>query len=201
VNGNTLPGWSENVPWLPLYLDADDAGSLLDYLNADEQAAFIVSTGPGRWRAVERLEALPDGRYCIWVHAAGALPLLGAGPARKPGPVPDPWRGWRGRGGAADPSLPYFGAGHPAVVWLEVRTRGRERAGALGMSSFQWIGNRYGPAPPAAKKWWQALGRHVRKCGKRVPRRGRLTGRDPEVWAMPSALERLRAGAARDDNP
>ena len=191
------------MPWLPIYADQTDVEDILSILNADADVTFIVLDGPKRGKAVHQLERLLDGRYCIWIHRSGPLPLLH--PHNKPDDaIADPWSGWTELLTGANPSQPYFGTGDPNVVWFNVRTTGRAD-GAVGLSSFEWIGNRYRAigrgAPEAAEKWWQRLGRSVKKMAKRIPRSGPLDSSNPEIWACPSALKRFTAGTPRDDNP
>ncbi len=192
------------MPGLSIYGDRSDIERIIGMLNADDDCAFIVSDGPKRWKAVTRLESFRDGDYCIWVRSGGSLPLL-----RPDGPsdelIKDPWGGWTEQPTGANPDQPYFGPGHPAVVWFDIRTKGRGGAGAIGISSFGWIGNHYrvlgSPAPEQVEKWWQRLRRAVKKSGKRIPRTGPVDGPDPDVWALPSAYRAIVNGTPRDDNP
>ena len=192
------------MSWLPLYADATDIAEVLAYLNDDEECAFVIADGSKRWKAVKIVPRLDDGRHCLWIHSGGPLPLLR--PNHQPDQlIPDPWNGWTELRSGADPSQPFFGAGHPAVVWFNVRARARSAPDAIGMSAFEWIGNHYriigSPAPDCVMKWWQRLGRRVKKSAKRVPRSGPLDGPGAEIWALPSAHARLVNGAARDVNP
>jgi len=58
------------------------------------------------------------------------------------------------------------------------------------------------PAKPSTERWWANLRKWVRKQGaKRIPRSGPIDGPHPEIWAMPSALERFESGLPRDANP
>jgi hypothetical protein len=191
------------MPWLPIYADAIDVETILNILNEDTEVAFIISDGPQRWKAVQQLTTLSDGRYCIWTHSAGPLPLLK--PNHEPSElVADPWSGWTEIRAGSNPSHPYFGTGDPKIFWFNVRTVGRA-AGAIGLSSFEWIGNKYRnigrAAPDVAEKWWQRLGRRIKKTGTRIPRKGALDGPKTEIWACPSAHAKFLSGTPRDDNP
>ena len=66
-----------------------------------------------------------------------------------------------GKKTGANPKVPYFGAGHPGVYWLNARTESTYNSDCLGLSSFEWIGNWYKAigieAHPATKKWWERL--------------------------------------------
>jgi hypothetical protein len=133
---------------------------------------------------------------------AGRLPLVRGGGIAA-GVIDDPWAGWTDERTGADPALPYFGAGDPAILWWNVRTRGR--GGGLGLSSFEWIGNRYAvlgtPAPATTESWWKRLLRGVARDAVKIPRNGPWDGESAEIWALPSALAAIRSGVPRDDNP
>jgi hypothetical protein len=191
------------MPWIPLYVDDVDRQQLIIWLNDDSEAAFLVTDGPKRWKAVPSLPKLLDATYCIWHVPSGPLPLLDKGTVALE-QVLDPWHGWAEKRTGADPTQPYFGAGHPGIIWLDVQTNGRTRPGSIGLSSFGWIGNRYkmlgNGALPATEKWWKRLQRSVKKVATRVPREGPCDGPHPEIWAFPSAHKAFLAGVPRDAN-
>lgn len=191
------------MPWLPLYLNKTDLETLISWLNAETEIAYIVSDGPKKWKAVHGLPTPVDGRHCLWHTESGPLPLL-----RKllpDGEIHDPWSGWKEARTGANSSCPYFGAGHPGVYWLNAHTDSKRESGALGMSSFEWIGNRYRAighgAPEVARKWWGRLGRWAKKQAMRIPREGPCEGPHPEIWAFPSALAEIKDGRPRAPNP
>jgi hypothetical protein len=191
------------MPWLPIYMNQSDLQALLTWLNDENDIAFIISDGHKKWKAVHTLEVLYNQRYCLWHSASGPLPLL-----RKifpDGKVQNPWKGWKEKLTGADSTCPYFGAGHPGVYWLNIKTTSNRDANTIGLSSFEWIGNRYriigNPAPTVTKKWWERLGRWVKKQAIQIPRKGYLNENEPEIWAMPGALEEIKSGRERDDNP
>ncbi len=190
--------------WLPLYVDETDASLLLECINLDPDVAFIVANGPGQWVARASLDKVEDGRFCIWHVPSGPLPMLNS--RAKPLTVDDPWSGWTELRAGADRTLPYFGQGHPGVIWWNLRTRSRSADGGLGLSSFEWIGNHYriigSPAAPSTEAWWAGLRRLIRKQkAERVPRSGPVDGARPEIWALPSALVKIQRGMHRDNNP
>jgi hypothetical protein len=192
------------MPWFPLYIDAVDAADLLGRLNFDPEIAFIVANGPGRWIARRALVAIPDGRHCLWHCPTGALPLLRSGNAPD-GVIADPWAGWKEARAGADPSQPYFGPGHPGIIWWNVNVASRDPPGGIGLSSFEWVGNHYriigSSADPKTEAWWAQLRKSVKKRGaRRIPRHGPVDGPHPEIWALPSALAKIEAGAPRDYN-
>lgn len=198
------------MPWLPLYMDRTDAELLLQRLNQDDEIAFFVSNGPKKWKAVKTLNALPDGDYSLW-HTPGApLPLLIQGQSVPEGFIDDPWTGWTERRTGADPTHPYFGAGHSSNVILNVRTRAEGKPHGLtgeviGMSGFQWIGERYksvgGPAAGPTKQWWNRLKHWVSKNARKIPREGSIDGPHAEIWALPSAFTSIGEGKQRAPNP
>jgi hypothetical protein len=190
------------MAWLPIYAAEADLPALLAYLNASGEIAFLVSNGPGRWIAVETLASLADGRYCLWHIPSGALPLLGPS-NNTPGEVENPFAGWSEARAGADSTQPYFGAGHPGVLWLNIRTRQTHAVpgkSIVGLSSFEWIGNRYmmigSPAKAETEQFWKALGRWVKEAATKVPRGGPGQGTPPEIWAFPGAQQMFQAGAS-----
>ena len=101
--------------------------------------------------------------------------------------------------------MPFFGAGHPGVIWWNVKTKSKSTDG-LGLSSFEWIGNRYrilgDAARPETEALWKSLRRLLRAWHAiRIPRSGAIDEPRPEIYALPSAYRRIKAGAARDPNP
>lgn len=189
--------------WLPMYINEDDAKVVCSWLSEERDIAFIVSSGPKKWRAEERLDEYGDARYCVWHCRSGPLPLL-----RKmlpDGRISNPWKGWKQKITGGDPTIPYFGPGHPGVYWLDLRTRSQRNPGALGLSGISWIGDYYkalgNPAPEVTKKWWQRLRRWVKKQAIRIPRKGPCDGPNPEIWTFPSAFREIQNGRKRDVNP
>jgi hypothetical protein len=203
------------MPSIPFYADQADFDWLVWWRHSEADIAWIVGDGPGRWRAVATCGATSGGTYCLWHTPSGPLPRLVA-IDRKPSfnpiatlyrteVVSDPWAGWEEGMTVADPPQPYFGAGHPGVIWPKARIRGSDGPDAIGMSSFEWIGNRYRSirkgAPDVTEKWWQRLRRQVKKRAVCIPREGPIDGPKAEILALPSALRRIQDGAIRDVNP
>ncbi len=198
------------MPWLPLFLERSDAELLLQRLNEDDEVAFLIANGPKQWKAVKTLSALPDADYSLW-HTLGApLPMLVQGQFAPEGFVDDPWSGWTERCTGDDPTRPYFGAGHPSHVILNVKTRTdgkphRLAGEVIGLSGFQWIGERYksvgGPGAGPTKQWWNRLKHWVSKNAKKIPREGPVEGQHAEIWAFPSALASIAEGKHRAPNP
>lgn len=193
------------MPWLPLYLTESDASALIDLLAQDPEIAFLVPDGPRRWRAVKAISANGTNRVGLWHVPSGPLPLLPATHGNPIQLVQDPWLGWTEERTGADPNTPYFGAGHPGVVWLNLRTTGRDHGSCCGFSSFEWIGNHYkvigNSAAPSTEVWWKSLRRRVAKLSHKVPRQQLSSSLPPEVFAFPSAYLLLEAGGIADANP
>jgi hypothetical protein len=192
------------MAWLPLYATEKDLQNVFRLLSDDEDAAFLVSNGPRKWIATSRCEYSGDAIYCIWHVPSGPLPLLRA-QGIEAGCVDNPWGGWTEQRTVADPTTPYFGAGHPGIIWLNARAKSKRTPDAIGMSSFEWIGNHYrcigNAATPETERFWKRLGKAIKKGAKRLPRGAPWDGPHPEIWALPDALEDIRAGTPRDDNP
>jgi hypothetical protein len=193
------------MPWLPLYLFDDDPDVLLAMLNDDPEAAFIVSGGIGRWKAVETLPTLAGKRHAIWHVPSGPLPLLAAVHGDPDSEITDPWRGWTERRASADPTTPYFGAGHPGIFWLNLKNQSQSNERTIGLSSFEWIGHRYAMlgqvVQPSTDKWWKKLSRSVRRSASKLPRGGPNGAFKPEIYALPGAVRAFAEGKEADDNP
>lgn len=188
------------MPWLPLYAAERDLAELLAKLNASSEIAFVVPHGPGQWLAVKSLASLVAGRYCLWHVPSGPLPLF-RGASEQPGQIADPFAGWTEVKAGAEPSTPYFGAGHPGVFWLNVRigTASPTEVPSVGLSSFEWIGNHYriigSSAQPETERFWRALQRWIKKVAVKVPRGGPSEPTSPEIWALAGAQALFAAGA------
>ena len=187
------------MSWLPMYATERDLLALLSYLNESDEIAFIVSDGTGKWIAGRTVESLKDGRHCLWHVPSGALPLV-RGAKAVPGEIDDPFAGWSEAQAGADPTQPYFGAGHPGVFWLNIRSRVRPVSGEeqVGLSTFEWIGNRYKVVGSAAhadtERCWKALFRWVKQNATKVPRGGPQESTPPEIWAFEDAQAKFESG-------
>ena len=190
------------MPWLPMYLDHNDLGILSKWLNEEDDISIIRSTGDKEWKAFDEISINSSGRYCLFHKKSGPLPLLKKNFLGQEMMVKDPFKGWVERRTGANPKQPYFGAGHPAIFWLNIRL---ENNAEIGMSSFEWIGNHYAiignPAPDITKKWWNRLRRWVKKQSTYIPRQGATDGPHKEIYALGSALEKILNGTQRASNP
>lgn len=193
------------MPWFPIYIDQSDLKMLIDWVNRENTIAFIVSNGPKKWKAVDNISEYKDSRHCLWHCESGPLPFLYKDKNRPCGLIDDPFKGWTEDLTGADSTTPYFGLGHPGVYWLNANTELKSDLNCLGLSSFEWIGNYYKvigvEAHPSTKKWWDRLRRWSKKHAVRIPREGPLDGKNPEIWAFPSALEKIKSGKMRSNSP
>lgn len=194
------------MAWLPFYASENDIPALLSHLNASEDLAFIVSDGPGKWIAKNAIDALADGRHCLWHVASGPLPLF-RGAKVPPGEIANPLVGWSEVRAGADPTNPYFGAGHPGVFWLNLYSRVTDRVSGeslVGLSSFEWIGNHYKSIGVAAKseteKYWKSLALWMKTLAVKVPRGGPRQPTPPEIWAFSDAQALFEAGIEGGNN-
>jgi hypothetical protein len=179
------------MPWLPIYADEEDFRVIHDWLNQNDEIAFIVSDGPRRWRAVQTVAHLDSARICLWHVPSGPLPLS-----------IDPWKGWTIRGWSGD--YPCFGTDNVGLIWFNRRPKSHRQPDAIGLSSFEWPGNLYAtagrPAPETTKRFWASLRIWIKKNAVRIPRSGPLDGPRPKIWAFPSALSAIKHGRDRANN-
>ncbi|MFZ2163007.1 MAG: hypothetical protein WAW02_12380 [Sideroxyarcus sp.] len=193
------------MPWLPMYLTGIDAPTLIDLLSDDSEIAFLVTDGKKRWRAVDRLDTTNISRIGLWHIPSGSLPLLAERHGEPDSEIVNPWLGWEERRTGANPTTPYFGAGHPGVIWLNLQLQGKSNNSCCGLSSFEWIGNHYKIIGKAAttetERWWKALRRNVSKITHKVPRHSLDSSSAPEILAFPNAYSLLLAGGIADQNP
>jgi hypothetical protein len=190
------------MPWLPFYANASDVEVLRRWLADQDAVAFVVRPEPGRLVATSQIDFLPDGRYCLWSVESGPLPhyrlrrgLLGS--RQVCDTVSNPWTGWEETVTSAS-GEPWFGGGHPGIFWLNVQTRSIEKAGGIGLSGFEWIGSRWGPAPACCTEWWKRLRSWMAKNSKRLVR---SPGPGDKVFAMYGAHAEIAAGMSYDINP
>ncbi|GIH14808.1 hypothetical protein [Rugosimonospora africana] len=186
------------MAWLPMYLLDDDVNLVVDRFNQDGSLAWLINVDTGRWRAAPHLDRVSVARVGLWHVPSGPLPLFASGRGKAEGEIPDPWAGWQVDHGG----LPYFGAGHPGVYWLNLRTAAPE---PIGMSTIEWIGNHYRsigrPATSETVRHWKALRRWADRMGDRIPRAGPIGGPGKEIFAFPSALAAIKVGRSRLPNP
>ena len=186
-----------------MYATENDLKGILDFLNVDDDIAFIVGNGAKSWIARETAEFSDHSWYCLWHIPSGPLPLEKEY-GTDPGVIEDPWSGWTEIRTGGRPDRPYFGD-PTGVIWLSAHVESRQNEGALAMSGFSWIGNYWRPlgrsAKPVTEKYWNQLRRHLKKQAQRIPRSGAVDGPKPEIWAMKEALHQIQGGRPRDLNP
>jgi hypothetical protein len=215
------------MPSICLYADQQDVSIVLQKLNTDPDIALIVQKGRNRWIAEREFPNLADGRYYLWHVPTDRLPIIKSR-ARFPlfrkthrvringkltldftpkevSWVENPWVVWQAEALPAYPSLPCLPSS-PEIIELGLRAKGTEYPGAIGMSCFGWIGDRYCkigyPAQEETKKWWRNLRNWIaRNAEARVPRFGPLDSPNPEIWAFPSAYAKIAHGTKQDMNP
>lgn len=188
--------------WFGFYAHQEDATLLHQYLNDDPEIAFLMQEGPGRWRALWRVED-PFGKTMLWHVPGGPLPLLGRGPEEPDTLIEDPFAGWQELREGFDYSVPYF-FDCPATLELTLVTPGWRGVplNFMPMSDMSWYGKLSLRRPPeSTKRWWLRLKRWMRERAVRVSRSGPLEGPRRDIWAMPAALCALRSGMERDFNP
>jgi hypothetical protein len=153
------------MPAISFFADERDASILLQWLNLENEIAFIVperSPNPlyQKWKAVSTLEQLKDGHYSLWHIPAGPLSIPQGVNADQV--IADPWQGWiipQETGSARlytarvypaphpnSHSVPYFGPGHPAEIrltlWLRYQPYTMNERTTLSTFVSHWIGDR-----------------------------------------------------------
>jgi hypothetical protein len=137
-----------------------------------------------RWRVVRPVGSLNDGWHSLWYIPAGPLRLLKADKAAPDGIIPDPWAGWTEERPACTPGRPDFGPASPAEIRLGLWVHKEKMMTSQfycgpGLRSRQW------------RQWWRELeGWFGRSAAQLQDPKGTFT-----VWALPSALQRLKEGA------
>ena len=197
------------MPETILYLTRHDSELLRDWLNREKTIAWIIKTGQSgceyRWQAVDTIDALIPGDYCLWNKEAGRLNIPSGVPDVADGFVGDPFIGWNQRLDHENAATPWFGAGTPRSYWLRFRPDGREATGAIGRSGIGWLGDRYRivgkPAPASATRWWNRLGRFVRSHSTGIPWPSPATDTRIRAFAFPDAYAEIMRGRRHDVNP
>ena len=209
------------MPWLTMYLVDPDVNTLCAMLCDDPDVALIRADGPGRWKAQCEIPTLPDGEHGLWHIPSGPIELHSTVPKAPPKVVKDPFRGWKEIVTPRQPGVPWISTGALGVIWLRVRRKAGPatstfspytdpswRAPAnevIGMSTFNWIGSYYsiiGERPAKSTQlWWQSLRRRIAKVAEQIPSTGRRSDTRKSVWAFPAALEQIKRGVRRVDQP
>ncbi|RFM27501.1 hypothetical protein [Deminuibacter soli] len=217
------------MAWIPMYLLDKDIDFLNDWLNQEEEIAFLVSNGHKKWIAKKEHTIKNDignqnfgdgynfvipnyAEYNLWHIPSGQLPLPEANngsvtlkfhkeDSNEDGKVDNPWLGWTEIRTGANSRIPYFGAGYPGVIHLEINLPHDQE---IRMSNFGWIGNHYkligNGAEQTTEKFWNKLRRMAKKIGTQIPRSNTLEGKK-EVFAFPTAYEEIKNGRPCSLNP
>lgn len=192
---------------LIVYATWVDVEEIRRFVNEDPQVAWIVKADQNgcnyQWRACLELESIAEQDYAIWHMKAGPLNIPSGSPKKRDKVVADPFRGWNQTLDSELHSAPWFGGNLPGPYGFRFCEAGKERAGALGRSGFNWLLDRYKsigkPAHPEAKRWWQRLRRFLAGTATATPwpnSSGRIN-----AYVFPDALEQGKRGRHRDVNP
>lgn len=217
------------MAWLPMYLLGKDVEFLNDWLNQEDEIAFLVSNGHKKWIAKREHNVLADignqsvgdgndfafpnfAEYNLWHVPSGKLPLLDASTGSvklkfnkvdwdEDGKVGNPWLGWEEIRTGANSRIPYFGAGHPGIIHLEINLPHDEE---IRMSSFSWIGNHYkmigNGADQSTEEFWKKLRRMAKKVGTQIPRSNDPSGKK-QIFAFLTAYKEIKNGRPCALNP
>ncbi len=212
------------MPYLPMYVLEKDVFLINEILNQDPQIAFLICNGPKTWMARQSHNITPDigsqpssngnnsklpnfVEYALWHIPSGPLPLISdiddfkQTEAVRKDWVQDPWKGWTEKYLGPIHRRPYFGAGHPGIINLEIRL---PLTGEIRISSFSWIGDHYKMigigANPATIKFWYKLRRTIKKVAKEIPR-GNNPNWKKEIFAFPEAYSAIKSGNPCALNP
>ncbi|MGI4763013.1 MAG: hypothetical protein ACRYF0_20035 [Janthinobacterium lividum] len=204
------------MAWIAMYLLPSDTELLNDWLNREIEIAFLVANGPASWIAQNTRIISRDigtqvamrghsflrpnyAEYNLWHVPSGPLPLLTHG--LTDGIIEDPWHGWTELRGGQNPRIPYFGAGHPGVIHLELKFYQGEE---IPMSNFGWIGNHYRLIGSAADKsteaFWKKLRSVIKKMATQIPRANYAGGKN-EIFTFPAAYQEIKNGCPCAINP
>ncbi|HEY9882408.1 MAG TPA: hypothetical protein V6C98_02245, partial [Thermosynechococcaceae cyanobacterium] len=85
------------MPSLSFFADEQDAKVLLNWLNAEDEIAFIVSdqtqvSRQRRWKAIRSIDRFIEEKYSLWHVPTGSLPLLTK--TWQDQIISNPWDGW-----------------------------------------------------------------------------------------------------------
>jgi|GEM_PF-761652 len=190
------------TPWLPFYAYFEDMSRLESFLNQSSDVAMIQSVTAGKWRACRPVH-LQTGRNCLWYVPSVPLPLVPATYDDDLGVVDDPWAWWTELRQGADPKRPFFGLGHPGIIWPNMHERSEVQPEAIAISSIEWSGARHSNGSDAelTRRFWASLLRWMNRQATKIPRSGGLDGGTAEIYALNSALAEIQARTPRSTNP
>ncbi len=69
------------MPCISFFADQEDAKVLLDWLNSQEDIAFIVpdtieDLSQQKWKAIRTIDSFKHGKYSLWHIPGGLLPFV-----------------------------------------------------------------------------------------------------------------------------
>lgn len=192
-----------------LYLTRQDTESIVDWINAEDDLAWIVKRSQQgytyHWQAVRKLKALESKEYCLWKIDSGPLRVPSGRQDVKDTIVLNPFSGWEQTLKTKVEAVPWFGAGAPETFGFTFREVGTEVENSIGRSGFTWIGNYFGVigngAPDECKKLWERLKRYIKKNSTGIPWPGELGSGKTGAYAFPEAYNQLIEGRPKDVNP
>lgn len=192
-----------------LYLTKSDAESIVEWINAEENIAWIVKDSQQGnvylWKAIDKLERLESKEYCLWYKGSNAIRIPSESVDTEDTIVLDPFKGWEQTLDTDSAEIPWFGAAAPETFQFVFRESGKEFENSIGRSGFGWIGNYYSiignKAPDECKKWWERLKRYVKKNATGIPWPGELGSGKTGAYAFPEAYNQLLEGRPKDINP
>jgi hypothetical protein len=190
-----------------MYLDLPDLPLLQDFLNAEEEIVFLISSEHATYATVESVALQPNAGYTLWHVPSGEIPPDCRDSEGRI--VVDPWR--KGHLGALRLRLEVCPGKYQQLVPRSNREgyelRLFEDNAAIGRSSFGWIGNKFSVigerAHPATERWWKRLRRCISKQALKIASYGALESPDCglQVWAFPAAYSAIVGGRPRSVNP
>lgn len=191
-----------------LYLTKADAKTIVDWINAEPEIAWIVKEFQNgktyRWRAVKELHAVEPKEYRLWKIGSGQLRIPSGDPEIKDAIVRDPFSGWEQTLESETADVPWFGAPAPETFGFTFLEQGIESEGSIGRSGFTWIGNYFRivgyEAPDDCIKWWNRLRRFIKKNSTGIPWAEKLGSGKVGAYAFPEAYSQLLEGRPKDIN-
>jgi hypothetical protein len=208
------------MPGIRMYMMHDDVAFLSDWLNQEDEIAFLLPADIKKWIAREqhdmvsdigRQQAMPGeqliirdfAEFLLWHIPAGPLPMPGENPsglvlrennfdwATIP-KIPDPWKGWADPFERRNPRIPYFGPCSPETIRLEISLI---RFPYYPLSAFSWSGDDWNilgrPASPSTELFWLRLETMISSVATLVPQVDEEEG-GTMVYAFPNALRYIR---------
>ncbi|MGX9987115.1 hypothetical protein [Soonwooa purpurea] len=197
------------MAWIPIYLNKGDINILNDFLNSEQEIAFLISVGKNKWIAKSEWNILADiekdsfiGEYYIpktceysmWHIPSGKLPVYNLEEV-----FIDPWKEWT-EDFEDQRRTPFFGADCTKVFTLTIKIDDNE----IPMSGVEWIRNYYKiigkEADKSTDKFWNKLRRFIKKNSIQIPRCNDSL-RKPEIFAFENAYREIQNGKNCSLNP